>query len=231
MMNMKYNVDGYEFKSKNKLTGLVRDIIGGYKAGCELKGADLKFILELLKYHVRYEEKVGCGIDKILLRKNTYGKLGFMIIRKDGSEVDFSWVKIIKYMNEKSDQENKRDYILASLIKACREAVKYDIRCFKLNYFKKYGEDGVALCQETGEMIDYTQADVHHSVVSFKEIVEEWLNVFSVNIFNVKIGGYEDMSDTHYFIDKDVENCFRKFHNQKAKLIIVNKQVHTSKLV
>lgn len=228
---IRYTISGVEFKNKVQITKFIRNIVSKYKIGSYLDKDDFIFMCALLEYHPGKEKKIGCGIEKIVLRSNMYNTVGFMIVREDDTEVDFSWVKIVnKYLNNKTEESKRYDYEMSSFVKACREVVFDDIRRFKVNYFRVNGEDGVAPCQETGEMISYSDAHVHHSIIHFKQIVDEWVKTFSVNIFNIEIGGYEDMSDTHYFVDKDIEQCFRDFHNLKATLRVVCKEVHNSRL-
>lgn len=67
-----------------------------YKGGEPLKGKDSDFMMDLLKYHERYEEKAR-DIDYITIGKAPEHKVSwcFFIVRKNNDKIDFSYRKCI----------------------------------------------------------------------------------------------------------------------------------------
>lgn len=85
----------------------------------EIIGNDDLFLREILKLHPEYYLKKGCGIKGFFRKKNIYGKMGFYILRFDGTTTDFSFIKCIS--NPKKHNEYKM---------ACRNSIKYFLKKF-----------------------------------------------------------------------------------------------------
>lgn len=88
------------------LVGFVRMILhsGKYKTGDRLSPDHDKIIAErLLPFHPKYEEKIGRGIDHIVVgyHPDFEETRCLLIVKKDGEMVDFSYWKCIKGLIKK----------------------------------------------------------------------------------------------------------------------------------
>jgi len=91
------------------------DILYSHPEGEFLNEVEASYVIELLKYHKKSSEKIGNGIDKIKIGKSPLhlDSRCFLILRKDSSEVDFSFLKCILEIplpekKEKSNSNTKR---------------------------------------------------------------------------------------------------------------------------
>ena len=119
-------INGQEFKTKDKLTRYVRDILNTATLGESLPIASNLFIQSLFTRHPEYTKKRGSGVlDVKVVTDNVWGKTRhFVIHRTDGSTTDFSYLKCIS---------GKKDP-LKDFKAACREAVAQDIISFRSEF-------------------------------------------------------------------------------------------------
>lgn len=96
------------------------------------------------------------------------------------------------------DPKNKLDEIKI----ACRYAIKNDIMNIKNGSSK----------------------EAHHSGISFHKIVNMWLE--GKNTEEIELLGHEDNSTHLYFKNADLASDFVEFHNKKAKIELLDKNVH-----
>ncbi|KAL5752962.1 hypothetical protein ACOSQ2_023469 [Xanthoceras sorbifolium] len=99
------------------LVGLVRMILHSrkYKNGERLSPDHEKIIAErLLPFHPKYEKKIGCGIDHVVVgyHPDFEGTRCLLIIKKDGEIVDFSYWKCIKGLIKKKYPLHADTFIL-----------------------------------------------------------------------------------------------------------------------
>ena len=72
-------------------------LIDIYQMMTELPQKVNAILMELFTHHPNYKEKVGCGIDRILITLNFYGPgKCFAIYRKDHTFAMISWMECVK---------------------------------------------------------------------------------------------------------------------------------------
>jgi len=98
-----------------KLSLFFHEILYAHSEGEFLDEKETAYIIELLKYHQKSSEKIGNGVDKIKIGKSPQhlDTRCFIIVRKDNSEVDFSYMKCtgeipLPEKKEKSNSNTKR---------------------------------------------------------------------------------------------------------------------------
>jgi len=105
------------FEYKVEIKSFFHDILYSHSEGEFLDDKETAYIIELLKYHQKSSEKIGNGVDKIKIGKSPQhlDSRCFIIIRKDNSEVDFSYMKCIgeiplheKKIEKTNKQKKKR---------------------------------------------------------------------------------------------------------------------------
>ena len=92
---MKYTIGTKHFNTQKEMNSHYASIISKYEWGETLSAEDSIDAIELLEFHPDKEEKIGVGIDRIEIRRNTKEAHGFntkcfFVVRTDGSAIDFS---------------------------------------------------------------------------------------------------------------------------------------------
>jgi hypothetical protein len=158
------------------------------------------------------EKLAGRTIKAIIVRENQYNRHSercFYIVRDDGSEIDFG-----AYVPFKTPDQ-KLKYKLNS---AMRRAIDPIMMQYKKNYFA--GKD-VALCEISGKTINWDNSDVHHADVwSFKRIGNTWLKARNTLPNLIDVNGIMptlELADATDFV---------AFHNARAILQVVHRQIH-----
>jgi len=110
------NINGKNYKTKKEVTKIIQNILYKYDIEESINNEDQQILLELLKYHPDYKQKIGCGILKIKIYITQYKRRGFKLIRIDKSSTDFSYIKCITNPS-----------LLTKIKCCCRNAIKDDI--------------------------------------------------------------------------------------------------------
>ncbi|KAG6674586.1 hypothetical protein I3842_15G050700 [Carya illinoinensis] len=96
------------------ITYLAKDILHSdrYIDGELLTGKDKKAVLDkLLAYHPHSEDKIGCGLDSIMVDRHPTFKSSrcLFVIRTDGGWIDFSYLKCLQaYIRDKYPSHAER---------------------------------------------------------------------------------------------------------------------------
>lgn len=75
--------------------GFFKVMLARYKKGDVVGEEDQEDLLALLDRHANREKKVGVGIDFFRVDADFYGGKCFWLVRKDGSEEDFSFRRCV----------------------------------------------------------------------------------------------------------------------------------------
>jgi len=95
-----------EYSNIDIVKSQTKKLLNKYKDNEKLEGEDKDFILDLLKYHHNYDEKVK-DMDYIVVAPNEQHKYSrcFYIVDKNGRKIDFSSKKCIENIIEKINKE------------------------------------------------------------------------------------------------------------------------------
>jgi len=180
----------------------------------ELNGKDFEIVRALLDRHPRAEEKIGCGVKAIIVKK-TENQRGvnisncrcFYVQRLDGSFIDFSYDVCI------NPERDNPDY---NRIKAYRSAVDKQILKFK--------ESNNLICALCGSSRD-PEAD---HIVPFVTLV----NQFEETVTSVPME-FSDDPVYHFCVfrkeDKDFAAKWKRYHKKHAQLRILCKRCNCSR--
>lgn len=177
-----------------------------------IEGDDDAFLRDLIALHSEAEQKIGSGIAHFEVRPNEWKSRTFWIVRCDGTETDFSFLKAITPPSPMQD-----------FAKACRTAVVEQILDFKATSFAGVP---VIVCPITGERVTRETAHVDHA--------EPWTFAALVEDFAKDRDITDDVEQTHdgdlrtYFRDKSLANLFADFHRERASLRIVSRTANLS---
>ncbi len=84
------------FNTKKELIEHIQTILYKYTPGEKLDKKDFNFVRELLNFHPKSKEKIGCGVKSIKVDKAKEGTTCFYILRNDDSYDDFSFGSCIR---------------------------------------------------------------------------------------------------------------------------------------
>jgi len=160
---------------------------------------DYDFICDLIKNHIHYDEKIGCGIDFFIIKKNYAGANELNIQRTDGSIESISWSSCAKF----NTQYNPKHDLTAAM----REAI--ELNCYE---FKQNQDD--KSCRFCGDDDDI-QTDHHNP--SFIELQNRFLTENTETPHK-----YTKRAGTHKVCfleeDWDFEKMWIKYHNENCNL-------------
>lgn len=204
-----------EFDSKDARKAFYKSMLSRYRAGERLNGADTMDLLDLLASHPKVSEKIGTGVAYFDVRRN--GKThGFWIIREDGSETDFSYLKCL----------NGEPPIKTKVSAAFRDAVAQDVYAARAALF--VDRDRVP-CAITGQPLSLDEGHMDHQPpYTFDNIVTFFLAQQSLTHGEVAIVDGGDGRTTIELSDPDLVERFRAYHSNVANLAFVEAHAHLS---
>lgn len=201
---MSYLIGTRSFTSKSKIADYVKSILKRYSSGRSLSKDDESFISLLLENHPNKGEKIGCGIERIEVRLNPPKYKGFWIVRKDGTQVDFSYIACLKGSSKKGE---------------CRSVARNEVKSFVIEFKQRFFEDDeVKLCPITGEEISFSNSHVHHSGKSFDELFTEFFGKLDIGTIKIVDSG----AINKLFANRKLAKAWCEFHNSHAELQIVS---------
>lgn len=214
-MRIPIKIGEIEFATKKDALTHYKAILNAYDFGKELNINDFNDIMDLLETHPKVKEKIGVGIDKVKVVKVQYNTKSFELVRMDGSTEFFSYTKRIN-----SPRTN-----FTKFVEACRQAIQKDLRSVKLEYFEKHSKKGQVKCQESNELAKYEELNVdHRQPNTFSVIVDRFIELNKLDIEKVEYiqieGGPNELKDNK------LKQEFRKYHQEKANLRIVKKDLN-----
>ena len=173
---------------------------------------DDEFLRDLVAMHPDAEDKVGAGIVRFEVRHNLGNTYGFWIIRTDGSETDFSFMKSLYGATHEADVRSAMRYAVIDQMEAARDLA--------------FSTASSLLCPITGEAITRESCHVDHATPTFIEIADE---------FAEQHGGYEAITTVpsdgnigRRFESNEVQEAWRAFHAGRAELRVVSKTANLS---
>jgi len=170
----------------------------------------------LVALHYDAQAKIGCGIRAIEVRQTPeYGSKGFYIVRTDGSDTDFSYLKCL----EPRAAEHK-------FTAACRLAVQPHIDRYRLYFFRVAKKP---TCPLTGEPLTLENAHVDHCPpFTFDRIVNAFAHLYGINADDPSLCKRADNLTTPLFADEVMRDRFVQFHNAFAQLRVVSASANVS---
>lgn len=209
---MTFEVHGHTFPTKQAVIEECRAILYRYKHRECLSDEDAGFVFDLLLQHPHADVKIGDGVTAFHVRE-FYDPPSrcFWIVRADGSETDFSFLKCLRQVTP-----------LQRFKQSARRAVAEDIIAFKKTAFSG---SSVIHCALTGAAISGDDAHVDHSEPTFDEIVRRFICAEQIDPQEVAFL-YPDGMEGTSFADPLLETRFRQFHREHAHLRMVTAQAN-----
>lgn len=183
-----------------------------YKRGDILSKHDTKFFESLFTLHYDYLEKVGCGIKHLRFDKDSkYGTNCIIIVRRDDTEVDISWANSLQRPKARHDIQA-----------AFRQAVEEDVVLFRSAMIQRG-----ARCWLTNEILTDNDCRATYSTdLTFNELVEEFLDIVDINIYNVKLmrprRKYSRKPPVLILKNPVFKRMWQVYHREMAQIVLVS---------
>jgi hypothetical protein len=186
--------------TKTKIKSICQEILNRSIPDKKLNNEDELFIIDLIKYHPRSIEKIGCGIKNIIVKKGLYNCKCFYILRVDNTEIDFSYNHCLS-----GSKSNKSKFS-----EAARRVVQNYIYNLVIQYSYKNN-------------YDFKNYELHHTKPSFEEIISNFIDEYKIDLSIIE---YDRNKQGLYFIDKKLCELFYCYHNYIMKYEIITKENH-----
>lgn len=210
------------FTSKKAATDAVQDLLWKHELGNQqamrVSDEDEAILRDLIELSPEKAEKVGPGIRYFEVRRNGIGLKGqgFVIVRVDGSAVDFSYRRMItgKVI---TPREN--------FIRACRHAVQPFINEEKERFF---AEAERPTCCITGDKLKKEECEVDHAPpYTFALIVEGFVAMNRIDMDDPDLvykpkDGASVVHVLPMLADPMMRDRFIQFHNTYARLRVIS---------
>ncbi len=197
--------------TKKAQTERCQEILHRVRPGEKISGSDHDFLLSVFQQHREWDLKRGVGIDYITVNLTTHGNKCFFLHRTDGSVTDISFHKAIKGFKPVND-----------VIKACREAIDPEVKQFRQANVVYYS----TRCPITGQVLTPETTHIDHYDSTFSEVFNQWSTSYDVNYLFSQVNTTEDLEDRTYFVNDDLAEDFRQFHNNHTHLRAVSKEAN-----
>ena len=200
-------IGSLHFRTKSEAMKWFGTVLSSSSVGAFCPEESMRNMIELINRHPDAEMKIGCGIESFQVRENPVFKnqKAFYLIRKDGSETDFSFRMCVS---------GNRSTPWANFCIAARNSISSQIVIFKTAAF--LGLDSVR-CQITGEVVEWNTCHIDH-VAPFSDLLQEFIRQQGIDVSVEHTTGGEDGSVVRLFIDADLDKRWREFHRQNAVL-------------
>jgi hypothetical protein len=192
----------------------VSNLLSTWPLNLPIGESDFQLLIGILKDHPDYKQKVGIGVRDIVIQTNpVYKNRGFYILRKDGSQTDFSYRQCL------NPASNKQKFL-----NACRVAIMPQILQFKETFFGTL-MDQEYFCPLSGEKITELNCHIDHKPPNtFKKIIEDFISMSGIDQNTVKIDGAGvDGCVKDTLEDKVLEQRWQAYHGTNCNLRVVSK--------
>ena len=208
------------FATKQELKTYVQGVLNTTTKGVLLTGLRFKVVDWVFRNHPSYEDKVNGQDYSISVRTSSGPKKTnkeFYIIREDGSETEFSYVKAITGKRSK----------ITDIKHTLRHLVMQQQWDFKKKYFEENQDSkGCVVCPITNLKMKYKESHLDHFPIKFETIVANWFkeNNLTSETFELEDGG--DNSVCMIVKDKALEQSFIAYHEQNVQYRVVLAKVN-----
>jgi hypothetical protein len=196
-------------RTKKEVEDKIRYIVQSTPLNTPIDNSNTEFILKVLSHHHQFRQKCGVGITHLEIRTNPSWNgptQGIWFIRKDGSEVDISWVTSLKPDGKPSLKED------------ISNAARYEIAS-QIHEFHDNGDCHICnLCNRM--MVRHDRLHVDH-IKPFDELFSIFLALNNITYSNIET---EDLGVESQFKDRLLAIEWFKFHKENASLRLVHKK-------
>ena len=203
---MKYVFFDKSFKTKKEVRDFFSSMLWRYNPGDVINANDCNYLLDLIKNHDDFKNRLKGEIDNFFISKDGFGSQNFNIRFIDKRTESFSYINCVSPKNH-----------LAKFTSACRNSVSKDIISLKNKFFLGHENK---ISQVSNRIINYENSEVDHVNPTFNHIRDSFISLWNIDIEKVE---YMKNVKSNWFKDKTLENRFIKYHRATAYFLIVHK--------
>lgn len=213
---MSYTIANTIYRTKGDVTQRCRQILYSTKHEEFISEHDFEFLIELFRYHEKWEVKSGEGVVAITTQMTPHGTPCFTMVRKDGSPEDISFRHVIKLLPTKHSTtllpQGLLDYRAAA-----RTAIQEQIWKFRDNTL---GAD--IECPITGKGITRDDCSVDHvKPMTFDQLLFDFTKSHDINPLNVEVDSLE--GTVAIFTDSRILSDWQNYHQSNCVLRLLSK--------
>ena len=207
---------GIRYGTKSQVKVRAQAILRTYTPGARVSNKDdHNFLLDLIEWHPNRAAKVGAGVRRFEVRRNTgMPSVGFFVVRIDGTDTDFSYNECISPSSHRG-----------KVIKAMRYAIIDQVMGVADSAF---ADGGPVRCAITGRPLHHrSEAHVDHEDPTFIELA---------TAFAESVGGFEVIEYTDVngiagtrLTNESQADRWRAYHHANAKLRVVSVQANLTR--
>lgn len=217
MTRFHFFLGGVHYTTKTAVKQRAIEILDAHVvSGLAVGGDDLLFALDLLALHPRADEKIGCGVDRIVVRHVSPSRC-FHVCRVDGSEEQFSYMKCLNGDNHAID-----------VAQAMRREVRDQVDAVRDAFFAEHGEHGgpSALSTTTTSATLVTRSNCHvdHYAPDFVVLARDFLASRNLTVDQVAVDGAGRASFERSLRDATLAAAWRAYHEEHARLRVVTRR-------
>lgn len=197
------------FKTKKDLLARLREMLHAAPLGVELDLPQHEFLMEMLARHPEAKKKIGPGVKAFRVTTSEFKNRCFEVIRVDGTETDFSYLKCVTEKTAWSEFTH-----------ALRESVKQQIWEAKERVF--LWDEVITL---SGEQVTREQTRVEYlSPDTFEWLSEEFSLTEKLDRNNLPLG--PSPAGGKVLVDPALEARWQAFHEKRAKFEVLSENEH-----
>jgi len=202
-----------DFKSKAKAINYIKYNLNNFDIGEKIDGGNFFELLnDLVNKHYNSNKLIGSGISYFFAVQSLVNKRNrtFNIMRKDGSVIDFSYLKAIS-----GKTPTHESYVKG----AFRVVINPFVKDFKEKFFNKNSNNkGFAVCEVTGLKITIKNCHIDHTYPhTFDSLFYKFLKDKNVLIDDIKFN-HSGVDNRPELIDENLIKSFYDWHAKYAKL-------------
>jgi hypothetical protein len=191
-------------------------IFGAYLPGEDIANADDRaFVLDLIRRHPDAEEKIGAGVDRLLIRRNIpFRNVGVWIKRRDGTLTDVSMRRCL----------DGRPSAAANARKAMRWAILDQVIAARDRAFAA----GAVRCPFTGELLTVDTCHIDHAQPDTFEVLSAEFAELEGGWEAIVTSASLDGMIARRMADSAQIGRWRMFHVVRARLQVVSLEANLS---
>jgi hypothetical protein len=202
------------FATKKQIGEAVYQVLHAGDLGRKLAGDEHELVRALLDRHPTAEQKIGCGVVALYVRKGSHGTRCFWLRRSDGTETDFSYRECLTPTTHRT-----------KVMAAMRHAVADQIIDFKRRAFCTSVK---VPCAVSGQLLGPDDCDVDHHEPTFREIVDAFFGATGWSAETVHVMPSVDGRLGDVLADANLAEIWKGFHFSRARFRIVEKKINRS---
>ena len=210
------------FHSKAACQNHVRRILHYYQPGAVIPDPDREDVLQLLLLHPRPGKKIGKqDIHHFTVATSRFGTRCFMLVRMDGTTVDFSSSKCLLNNGAASGG----GFMRSEVSKAMRMAVSDQVTSFRKAQFKEAEDRGDILrCPLSGTPLTTSTCHVDHvAPYTFKALQGGWMAEQGLSSEDIELVD-SDKLGSQVMASPELLHSWQRYHMENARLRLLSPQ-------